>query len=77
MIMISDNDETKNSSPKKAWTDAKEALLEYLKKNNFIIVWDHDHFTGKFRGAAHQYCNLNYKKSKKIPCFFHNFSGRN
>ena len=70
-------DETKNSSPKKIWTDAKEALLKYLEKNNFIIVRDHDHFTGEFRGAAHQYCNLNYKKSMKIPCFFHNFSGRN
>ena len=70
-------DETKNVSPNEEWTKAKALLLKYLQKNNNVVVRDHDHFTGEFRGAAHQYCNLNYKKSTKIPCFFHNFSGRN
>ena len=39
------------------------------------VVRDHCHFTGKFRGAAHQNCNLLYRKTFKIPAFFHNFSG--
>jgi len=37
-------------------------------------VRDHCHFTGKFRGAAHNACNLKYKVPKFIPVFFHNFT---
>ncbi|XP_075158156.1 uncharacterized protein LOC142231433 [Haematobia irritans] len=37
-------------------------------------VRDHCHITGKYRGAAHNECNLNYKIPKFIPIFFHNFS---
>ena len=38
-------------------------------------VRDHCHFTGKFRGAAHNDCNLKVKKPKFTPVFFHNLSG--
>ena len=40
-------------------------------------VRDHDHLTGKYRGAAHNKCNLNCKKksSSFVPLFFHHFSG--
>lgn len=30
--------------------------------------------TGKYRGAAHNSCNLLYQIAKFIPVFFHNFS---
>ena len=38
-------------------------------------VRNHDHMTGRFRGAAHNECNLNYKFTGKIPVVFHNLRG--
>ena len=40
-------------------------------------VRDHDHLTGKYRGAAHNKCNINCKQrsSSFVPIFFHNFFG--
>ena len=38
-------------------------------------VRDHCHYTGKYRGAAHNKCNLRYKKPSFIPVVFHNLSG--
>ena len=38
-------------------------------------VRDHCHFTGRYRGAAHNSCNLKYKKPKFTPVVFHNLSG--
>ena len=35
---------------------------------------DHCYFTGKYRGAAHNTCNLRYKIPKYIPVIFHNGS---
>ena len=38
-------------------------------------VRDHCHITSKFRGAAHQSCNLNFQLTKRIPVIFHNLRG--
>ena len=38
-------------------------------------VRDHCHYTGRYRGPAHNNCNLKYRKPKSIPVFFHNLSG--
>ena len=37
-------------------------------------VKDHCHYTGKYRGAAHNICNLRYKIPKDFPVVFHNGS---
>lgn len=39
-----------------------------------LRVRDHCHHTGKYRGAAHTSCNLNYRDNRIIPVVFHNLS---
>ena len=41
------------------------------KKKNHFKVRDHDHYTGKCRGAAHLICNLRYFTQIDIPVIFH------
>ena len=38
-------------------------------------VRDHCHLSGKFRGAAHEICNLTYKVPTFFQVAFHNLSG--
>ena len=43
-----------------------------------VCVRDHCHITGKFRGSAHQECNLKLRikpEDIKIPVIFHNLCG--
>ena len=43
-----------------------------------VCVRDHCHITGKFRGSAHQKCNLKLRikpEDIKIPIIFHNLRG--
>ena len=42
------------------------------KKHHKVKV--HCHYTGIYRGAAHDICNLRYKIPKEIPAAFHNGS---
>ena len=37
-------------------------------------VRDHCHYTGQYRGAAHNRCNLNHRIPSHIPVVFHNLS---
>ena len=61
----------------------KEENDNYNKENTCYIckkefnndkVRDHCHFTVKYKGAAHNTCNLRYKVPKNIPAIFHNGS---
>ena len=57
------------------WLCEKEFKPEDVKENPVVI--DHCHLTGKFRGLAHNNCNLNARKAHTsfVPILFHNFSG--
>ena len=59
-----------------------EKGFEVGKEGGFVVgegvdykVRDHCHFTGKYRGPAHNTCNLKLRVVKKIPIFFHNLVG--
>ena len=45
-----------------------------MKDLNSDKVKDYCYFAGKYRGAAHYTCNLEYKIPKNIPVIFHNGS---
>ena len=56
----------------------KEATICHLCNQplpNDDKVRNHCHRTGKFLGAAHTACNLNCKKARHLPVFFHNLRG--
>ncbi|XP_033731744.1 uncharacterized protein LOC117321436 [Pecten maximus] len=63
-----------------------EEQIEFEKNNQCHIcgkhftekskrVRDHCNLTGKFRGAAHDYCNLKYKYPQYVPVIVHNLRG--
>ena len=48
---------------------------EKLSSDKKTKVRDHCHFTGKYRGAAHNKCNLECRKPLILPVIFHNLQG--
>ena len=57
--------ELKKTEEYKILTDANDALTKYIKKNDCRVARDHCHWTGEFRGAAHNHCNRQYRKIYK------------
>jgi hypothetical protein len=53
--------------------------LNHLPRNTsttyLVDFRDHCHLTGKYRGAAHNECNLNYSFTQRIPVILHNLRG--
>ena len=43
------------------------------KNRGMSKVRDHDHISGKYRGAAHSHCNLKLRTTYKLSVFLHNF----
>jgi hypothetical protein len=64
------NDAQSVNKYSKSLEEIKETIKIYTRK-----VADHNHLTGKFQGAAHSICNLNYQNPRFIPIFFHNLGG--
>ena len=54
----------------------KEETCHICKKELLTDkVRDHCHFTRKYRGAAHNSCNLQCRKPMILPVIFHNLQG--
>ena len=49
-------------------------MCEVLFTKHDQKVRNHCHYTRKFSGAAHNNCNLKYRRPTFTPAFFHNFS---
>jgi hypothetical protein len=63
------------------WKNFRKAETCYIcgggfeDKGKYLKVRDHDHRTGKYRGAAHNCCNINYFNNRYLPVVFHNLRG--
>ena len=73
MIPLTDEENKSYKKQKVCYICKKEFSTDDDNKK-YHKVRDHCHYTGKFRGAAHNICNLRYKTPKEIPVVFHNGS---
>ena len=53
----------------------EQKLFKDKETGRILKVRDHCHFTGEYRGAAHNECNLKCKKPLILPVIFHNLQG--
>ena len=51
------------------------SICKKLVDNDEEKMRGHCHVTGKFRGAAHKICNINFQLTKKVRVIFHNLKG--
>ena len=59
---------------KEQFNKASDCWICGKKLNIEDKVRDHCHYTGRYRGAAHNICNLKYNKPNNISVFFHNLT---
>ena len=71
MIPLTIKEEIHHNKQKNCYICKKE--FDTGDKKHYKVK-DHCHYTGKYRGAAHNICNLRYKILKEIPIVFHNSS---
>ena len=71
MIPLTKKEEKKYNKQKVCYI-CKKRLSNDDSNKTYHKARDHCHCTGKYRGAAHDICNLRYKIPKKIPVVFHN-----
>ena len=76
MISLTKKEKKSFKNQEKCYICEEKFCVDKDDKNytNRKKVKDHCHYTGKFRGAAHSKCNLNYKVPKDIPIIIHNAS---
>ena len=71
MIPLTKKEEKHHNKQKVCYICKKEFNKDDKKHYK---VKDHCHYTGKYRGVAHNICNLSYRIPKEIPIVFHNGS---
>ena len=75
MIPLTNKEIQSYEKQKVCYMCKKEFCTNKNDENEFKLnhkVRDHCHYTGKFREAAHNICNLRYKIPREISVAFHN-----
>ena len=73
MIPLTKEEKKIHCRQKKCYVSKKRFSTDDNSKKHHKIR-DHCHYTGKYRGAANDICNLICKIPKEIPVVFHNSS---
>ena len=73
MILLTKKEEKSHNKQKVCYICKKEFNTDDSDKKHHKVK-DHCHYTGKYRGPAHNICNLRYKIPKEIPIVFQNGS---
>ena len=73
--MISNSEDQKDFKSATKCHICEKKLFRDKGTKKILNVRDHCHFTGEYRGAAHNECNLNCKKTLILPVIFHNLQG--
>ena len=73
MIPLTKKEEKHHNKQKVCYICRKEFNTDDSDKKHHKEK-DHCHYTGNYRGATHNICNLRYKIPKEIPIVFHNGS---
>jgi len=68
-MIFSEDDQSKFEKARECW------ICQKSFEGSDDKVRDHCHFSEQFRGAAHNKCNLLFKKPIHVPVIFHNLSG--
>ena len=74
MIPLTDEENKSYEKQNVCYICQKEFNTDDDDYKQYHKVRDHCHYTGKFRRAAHNICNLRYNTPKKITVIFHNGS---
>ena len=74
MISLTNEEKKIHYEQKVCYICKKEFSTNDDDNKKYFKVRDHCHYTGKYRGAAHDTCNLRYKIPKEILVVFHNGS---
>ena len=76
MIPLTDDEKVKYEESKQCYLCDQSINTNKQSKYymNYEKVIDHCHYTGKYRGASHSLCNLQYQEEIDIPVIIHNGS---
>ena len=74
MLPLTKKELKSHQDSKVCYICGKRILKKFPKNKNNQKIWDHCHYTDKYRDAARGICKLKFKDPNEIPEVFYNDS---
>ena len=71
-MLLTKNELKLHQDATECYIKRKNFTGKFAKDKNHQKVEDHCHFTGRYRGAPHNICNLRFNVPSEILVVFHN-----